>query len=171
MQTEGFRQVLQEMKKLHDDMLKTAEEVPEKEDHNPYYISALRILNCGLLRNKRYALAYLKHRMEKIETLRWETGAVLPKELRSNLNSTELDYFQNYNNILGNYMRDMKIDITSGMTPPKDLLIEVRVVEACGEIFTDHGPVTLDANTTHFLRRGDVEHLIRQGKLQQTSRQ
>ena len=53
------------------------------------------------------------------------------------------------------------------MNPPKELHIEVRVKEDCGEIFTDTGVVSLKKNTTHFLRRSDVEHLIRQDVLEQ----
>ena len=53
------------------------------------------------------------------------------------------------------------------MQPPKDLYIEVRVLKDCGEIFTENGPVNLEINSTHFLRRVDVESLIRQGMLVQ----
>ena len=53
------------------------------------------------------------------------------------------------------------------LQPPKDLYIEVRVVVDCGEIMTDTGSVNLEAGTVHFLRRSDVEHLIRQGMLEQ----
>ena len=56
---------------------------------------------------------------------------------------------------------------SQAVTPPKELCVEVRVVEDCGEIMTDNGEVHLERGTTHFLRRADVEHLIRQGKLQQ----
>lgn len=51
--------------------------------------------------------------------------------------------------------------------PPKDLYVEVRVLRDCGEIMTESGIVNLEANSTHFLRRVDVEQLIRQGLLEQ----
>lgn len=51
--------------------------------------------------------------------------------------------------------------------PPKDLFVEVRVLRDCGEIMTENGLVNLEANSTHFLRRVDVEQLIRQGLLEQ----
>ena len=50
--------------------------------------------------------------------------------------------------------------------PPKEMCIEVRVLQDCGEIMTDQGPVNLEKGTNHFLRRTDVEGLIRQGMLQ-----
>ena len=53
------------------------------------------------------------------------------------------------------------------MTPPKELHIEIRVKEDCGEIFTDTGLVRLSKNSTHYLRRSDVEHLIRRDCLEQ----
>jgi hypothetical protein len=38
--------------------------------------------------------------------------------------------------------------------PPKELFIQVRVLEPCGEIMTDSGPVTLDERgSSHYLRR------------------
>lgn len=56
------------------------------------------------------------------------------------------------------------------MQPPKDLYIEVRVLRDCGEVMTENGLVHLEANSTHFLRRADVEQLIRQGLLEQIKR-
>lgn len=56
------------------------------------------------------------------------------------------------------------------MQPPKDLYVEVRVLRDCGEIMTENGLVNLEANSTHFLRRVDVEQLIRQGLLEQIKR-
>ena len=59
--------------------------------------------------------------------------------------------------------------MNSNLQPPEEDLIEVRVVKAgLGAIVTDYGgEVSLELGTTHFLSRGDVEHLIRQGALQQ----
>lgn len=45
--------------------------------------------------------------------------------------------------------------------------MEVRVLRDCGEIMTESGIVNLEVNSTHFLRRVDVEQLIRQGLLEQ----
>jgi GINS complex subunit 1 len=52
------------------------------------------------------------------------------------------------------------------LQPPKELFVEVKVMEDCGEIMTENGPVQLSRGTTHFLRRSDIVHLIRQGKLE-----
>lgn len=102
----------------------------------------------------------------------------------------------------------LNLDLTADLQPPKELHVEVRVLNDCGEIMTDHvssrqassdvplqadsfplsahllvremfkyllsrrwsllqGSVKLDRGTTHLLRRSDVEHLVRQGLLQE----
>lgn len=49
--------------------------------------------------------------------------------------------------------------------------MEIRVLRDCGEVVTDTGVVNLELNTTHYLRRADVDHLIRQGLLEQIDHQ
>jgi len=46
-------------------------------------------------------------------------------------------------------------------------MISVLVREDCGEVMTQNGPVRLELHSRHYLRRSDVAHLIRQGKLEQ----
>ena len=53
------------------------------------------------------------------------------------------------------------------VSPPKELMIEIRVLQSCGEIFTDSGNVNLERNSTHYLRRSDVEPFIRKGMVEQ----
>jgi hypothetical protein len=36
----------------------------------------------------------------------------------------------------------MNLDLASDMEPPKELLIQIKVLEDCGEILTDAGPGT-----------------------------
>ena len=59
------------------------------------------------------------------------------------------------------------VDLFADMQPPKDLMIEVRALEDCGEIMTETGAINLTKNSTHFVRRADVQHLIRQNMLRQ----
>ena len=49
-------------------------------------------------------------------------------------------------------------------------MVEVRVLEDCGEIFTDFGVVNLARNTTHYLRRSVIEPFIRRGAVEQLDR-
>lgn len=64
-------------------------------------------------------------------------------------------------------MTRMDLDLTSDLQPPKDLYLEVRVLKDIRELYTESGPINLELNSTHYLRRSDVEHLIRQGHLMQ----
>lgn len=127
--------------------------------------------NTCLRRNLRYMLAFLTHRLMKLRALRWESGAVLPEGLRrTTLSGPEHEYFGAYNKLLLDYCSDAAVgmDLSCDLEPPKDLNVEVRVVApSLGEIMTDGGPVSLEQGSTHFLRRADVEHLIRQGHVQQ----
>lgn len=63
---------------------------------------------------------------------------------------------------------DRLCPVSQDLKPPKDLFVEVRVLKDYGEIVTDKGTVNLKKNTVHYLRRTDVELLIRQGVLEQT---
>jgi hypothetical protein len=66
-------------------------------------------------RNRRYAFAYYEHRLSKIRNLRWETGAVLPSQIRAKLSSRENDYFIEYNNILTDYCNELTLDLTTDL--------------------------------------------------------
>jgi GINS complex subunit 1 len=126
-----------------------------------YYGSSLK-------RNLRYLLSYFLYRMRKIRELRWETGTVIPEGIRNEtLCKRELLYFNEYNDALAKYNEDVGFDFMSeALEPPRDLYVEIRVLKECGEIVTERGPVTLDQGSTHYLKRTDVEHLIRLGHVE-----
>eukprot|EP01111_Echinosteliopsis_oligospora_P019164 TRINITY_DN9116_c0_g1_i2.p1 TRINITY_DN9116_c0_g1~~TRINITY_DN9116_c0_g1_i2.p1 ORF type:complete len:127 (+),score=19.54 TRINITY_DN9116_c0_g1_i2:317-697(+) len=121
-------------------------------------------------RNKRCLLAYLMHRLQQIKGLRWDLGtSVIPDNIKTNLNPREVQFFSEYDKMLGDYMRSVnELDLTMDLNqPPKNLFIEVRVKQDVGALVTESGnTINLRANTTHFLRRTDVEPLIRQGVLE-----
>ena len=59
-------------------------------------------------------------------------------------------------------------DLSSCLAPPKELNVTVRVLKDAGEVVLDSGGViNLTKGTTHFVRRGDVEALIREGVVEQ----
>ena len=77
-----------------------------------------------------------------------------------------MEYYKNYVDAIDEYNKSLSslnnIDLTVDMDPPKELFIEVRVKEDYGEIILpESGVVNLKKNTTHLLRRTDVEHLIK----------
>jgi len=62
-------------------------------------------------------------------------------------------------------MHFLDLDLNSSLLPPKELFVEVRVLEDCGRIQTEYGTVNLVKNSQHYLRRTDVERLVQQGYL------
>jgi GINS complex subunit 1 len=163
---EGVRAVQQEISALEQEINDTLASKREDEELPIQVKIGLAVHHAALLRNKRCLLAYVRFRADKVTQLRWETGPVIPDLLRSNLSSIEQDFFNKYDRLLTDYQQDFGLDLTGDLTPPKELYIEVRALIDCGEIFTDSGLVRLEKGTRHHLRRSDVDHLIRQGKLE-----
>lgn len=163
----GVSQVLSEMDDIYNILNSISKDHESQEFSNSVKVSIAYFLNCQN-RNQRYLLCYIVHRLSKLRRLRWETGStVVPDKIQQDTISTrENEYFMEYNKCLSEYFDNIGFDLTLDLQPPKELLIEVRVLESCGEIMTEKGPVVLDQFSTHFLRRSDVEHFIRQGYVQ-----
>lgn len=159
---EGVRQVINEIIDLTSKIERDADDFQNLPDASRVGFQYNRIC---LERNFRYLLSYYTHRLSKLRNVRWESGTVLPESIRrTTLSGQELDYFSTYNKLLSDYNEEIGLDLSSDLEPPKDLNVEVRVlVDGLGEIMTDGGPVSLEMGSTHFLRRADVEHLIRLG--------
>ena len=65
---------------------------------------------------------------------------------------------------MNNEFNPSSMDLTVDFNPPKDLFIEVRVHKDYGTvILPESGEVRLQKNTTHLLRRSEVDHLIKRG--------
>ena len=123
-------------------------------------------------RNKRAVLLYLNHRLSKVEKLKWETGGTIPPHFNNQLSSYEQEYYRQYSALIQLYSRKVckNLDLTADLHPPKDLFVEVRVNENCGEIvLPESGSVSLEKNTMHLLRRTEASQLVRQGLLQHTN--
>ena len=60
------------------------------------------------------------------------------------------------------------MDLTIDLTPPKELFIEVRVKKDMGMvILPESGEINLQKNTTHLLKRTEVDNFIKQGIVEQ----
>ena len=102
-----------------------------------------------------------------------EYGPITPASKKPLLSSRELEYYRNYSRLLSQYRSKFPFSILGDTTdigrplqpPPKNLFAEVRVLDDCGEIGTEHGTLNLKKGDTYYVRLGDVEHLIRQGHL------
>ena len=93
------------------------------------------------------------------------------EEMRASCSAKELAAHQAYDRLLTNYMAAIDLTLTADQIPPKNLLVEVRPLKDLGDVQTERGSVHLAPNTVHLLRRTDAEMLIRQGSLQQLSKQ
>lgn len=104
----------------------------------------------------------------RVETLRWEYGAVLPARWSSRLSRKEEDYSKAYGDALAEYMRSVDMDVTADVQPPRQLHVMVRVRRALGEVVLASGQaVNMQPGTTLLLRRSDAEALVRRGALEE----
>lgn len=165
---EGVRLVLEEMRSLSND-IKRAVESEHFDPSDTSVMTALVFRDQSVARNKRYLLAYLQRRLEIIEDMRHDHGTVLPPETTAKLSAKEVDYFKQYDTLLTEFMTGLDLDITADLQPPKHLYIEVLVLADYGDIMTASGPVMLKKDERLLLKRTDVEQLIRQGVLAETS--
>mmetsp|Transcript_15128 Transcript_15128/g.28465 ORF Transcript_15128/g.28465 Transcript_15128/m.28465 type:complete len:206 (+) Transcript_15128:62-679(+) len=156
-----------------DDLATALQRANSDENSNridPTFRPSLILHDEAIKRNKRCLLAYHVHRLEKLKRLRWDTAAALPSHVKSILAEAEVDFYTEYDRLVSRFNDELGggLDLNSYFQPPEEDLIEVRVVKSgLGRIVTEYGEVSLELGTTHFLSRGDVEHLIRQGSLQQ----
>lgn len=164
----SIRALSAECKSLYATMMELMEDGEADVDELPDGVKATLVVNQQkLLRNKQVALTYLQTRLAALCQLRLDAGLVLPDEIRRNLSPQEATFFAEYDDVLADFMRDIRIDLTSHQRPPKHLFIEVRALVDCGELVTEYsGVVNLAKGTSHFLLASDVQHLINQGALE-----
>ncbi len=128
--------------------------------------SRIITLHMILLRYKRCMLVYLATRLARIEDCFWEFSNNLPNEYKSYLRNEEIQYFNQYKDLIFSYQKsfDNDLNLTKDIQPPEDLFVSIRVVKDCGEIVSSDGEVIkINKDTNHFLKRSDIEHLLLQG--------
>ncbi|EOR04725.1 hypothetical protein E3P77_00214 [Wallemia ichthyophaga] len=141
-------------------------------------LAQLTILTLSAQRNKRCLLAYHHHRLSKLSTLYWQSGAALAHLLnehngsgiRQLISPHELDYLRSYASLITQFKSPFLdvVDISStSLEPPKDLHISVRVVRDAGLIETHGGPVHFKIGQRFMVARSDVERLLVQGYLEE----
>ncbi|KAG0555198.1 hypothetical protein M758_12G154200 [Ceratodon purpureus] len=121
----------------------------------------------SILRNKRCLLAYMYHRANRLQRLRWQLGAVLPEDVKGLLHPSEKEFVKSYSEALSSYMTKLDIDLTVDITPPKDPYIQVRVLDNIGEVLLGDQSTSLVRNSIHFVKRSEAETLISQGLLEE----
>lgn len=158
---EHFQQVTTIMEKMQgeneDGQISSADE---------NYNGAL-IHHQSILRNKRCLLAYMYHRANRLQRLRWQLGAVLPEDVKELLHPSEKEFVKSYSEALSSYMTKLDIDLAVDITPPKDPYIQVRVLNNIGEVLLGDQSTSLVRNSIHFVKRSEAETLISQGLLEE----
>ena len=112
-------------------------------------------------------------RLNRVERLAWESGKHIPDHIMEKISPAEVKYFETYLENLDSYNKSVSnmfandtnnIDLTGDFNPPKDLFLEVRVNKDYGTVMLpESGEVRLQKNSTHLLRRSEVDHLIKRG--------
>ncbi|KAL2421771.1 DNA replication complex GINS protein psf1 [Exophiala dermatitidis] len=165
---------------------------------HPATACALLVDHLSMRRNKRCLLAYHRVRAERLENMAWlgrdvvdelhneapersEGGEATHNDTKKetttgsagnsdSLSPEEESYFRSYVDLLAQYKGQWTdVDLTGPLEPPRDLLIDVRVLKDAGEIQTEYGAINLTKNSQFYVRQGDVERLIQMGFLQRLS--
>ena len=162
---DGVRAVHQECSLLFALLVELSQDVGEEYLGEDSVRTTLRLYLTTIARNKRCLLAYHQYRWEKIQALIWERGGCFPRELLPKLSDLEVQSMNKYLSLTAQYQQKLDLLLFCDLQPPKDLFIEARVVQPTGEIFTVSGPMTLQQGSTIYVRRSEVETLIRQNSL------
>jgi len=170
--SDGVRKVIDEINELYRKIhatLMAAKGVDTSEPEARAISCSVVVHHNALLRNKRILCAYHRYRMDVLEDNRWEKGPLLSDFARNKLSSQEQLYFENYSKLLNEYMRDIDVEITANLAPPKELKQEITVVANVGDVQTSSGSsMQLLRNTRQFVNVNDVETLLRNGHVVKT---
>jgi len=174
---ELVRKVIKETNEMYEAIETTIREVKQKQSNgddddnsSDQYAASLLVEWLTILRNKRCALAYLMNRLNRLKKIWWQSGSIMASALKEKLSSSEIGWYQEYDMLMANYMKETGLLVSDDQAPPKSLFVEVRCMDDVGDIVTDSGEVIqLHKNTAHYLPRANVQQLIRQGVCIQTT--
>ena len=140
---EAFRtRHLPNIPQYHDNTVKnTISEINSlyNQSHSKATQSSNYLKKAYLERSKRNVLAYERDRIERFKDLIWACGAntssYLPEDSQKGASPYESKFIEEYKELVTAWKGEwLDIDIGSSLCPPKDIFIEVRVVEECGEV-------------------------------------
>lgn len=136
------------------------------------FISTLLIFQSGIKRFRRCLLTYHYHRIGLI--LQYSKSPKSVEEYsrndaglsrNQNLTDVEKEFIEDYKDILEEYsynFTELRM-FRSLCTPPKELFVQIRVLQYCGTVHTEHGVISLKPHTMHYVRLSDVDHLVAKG--------
>ncbi|OBZ87162.1 DNA replication complex GINS protein PSF1 [Choanephora cucurbitarum] len=139
---------------------------------NPSTMTQVMLYHLAVKRNKRVLFAYHRQRINKLKDILWNVGlqSKYRREILTSLGPTEKSFLDEYGDIVNAYKQGFaEVDLGGmngpGLDPPVDLFIEVRVLRDAGEINTEYGTLNLSKGNQFYVRRTDVESLIKAGYL------
>lgn len=139
---------------------------------NPSTMTQVMLYHLAVKRNKRVLFAYHRQRINKLKDILWNVGlqSKYRREILTSLGPTEKSFLDDYGEIVSAYKQGFaEVDLGGmngpGLDPPVDLFIEVRVLRDAGEINTEYGTLNLSKGNQFYVRRTDVESLIKAGYL------
>ncbi|KAM3142103.1 hypothetical protein pb186bvf_005757 [Paramecium bursaria] len=115
-------------------------------------------------RTKRIQLAYLNHRIEKIQDTYFNN--TLSNEKQQYLGDAEKKYLNEFEKLVKSYEREIGDDVSVKILPPSEVFIQIRVLKDIGKIVTNDGQILdLTPNTQHYVKRSDVQKFLQDGKV------
>jgi GINS complex subunit 1 len=139
---------------------------------NPSNMSQVMLYHLTIKRNKRVLFAYHRQRVNKLKDILWNVGlqSKYRREILASLGPTEQKFLDEYGDMVNAYKQSfLEIDLGGldggGLDPPVDLFIEVRVLRDAGEIETEYGSLNLSKGNQFYVKRTEVESLIKAGYL------
>jgi hypothetical protein len=112
-QEETVRGLLQEITSLSQGVQERLRDTERDAEGRPRHRVLNEVQKCFLRRYKRCLVVYHSARCDRVENLRWNTGAVLPAAKRENMHSSEVDYFKAYSGLVSKYLDSCKLDLTA----------------------------------------------------------
>jgi GINS complex subunit 1 len=165
--------ICREIRLLHNKAKDTVNHMKTTHGTNdPSSMAQVMLYHLSVKRNKRVLFAYHRQRMNKLKEISWNVGlqSKYQREIKASLGPTEQKFLDEYADMVNSYKQGfIEIDLGgnggAGLDPPVDLFIEVRVVRDAGEISTEYGVLNLAKGNQFYVRRTDVESLIKAGYL------
>ncbi|KAG2191684.1 hypothetical protein INT46_005385 [Mucor plumbeus] len=168
--------ICREIRLLHNKAKETVNTMKSDETgsavNNPSNMSQVMLYHLSVKRNKRVLFAYHRQRVNKLKEILWNIGlqSKYRREILASLGPTEQKFLDEYGDLVNSYKQSfLEVDIGGpsggGLDPPVDLFIEVRVLRDAGEINTEYGSLNLSKGNQFYVKRTDVESLIKAGYL------
>lgn len=133
------------------------------------YVCRLTLQRSMAGRWKRYLAVYFFNRWHRIRCLNWFFGGGrhIADHVTQNFSPAEKAASDDYDKLIHQYIRTSKVEVTTAVTPPVSVTVEIEVLQTVGTIQVETGTLTLNRGTRHFVQRRQVEHLIRRNMVRE----